>query len=133
MFERDRLLRVGGGIAQRALSRLAWASGGNAAVPRRRKASKKVGAHHARPDRKRSVLRVAPLPPRKKGRGAFDSPCAPWPAGGVGTRGVPTHRRKGVEQGAGVSGREFITASQHQGLLAGNQQGKECLTNAREK
>ena len=68
MFERDRLVRVAGGIAQRGgldLSRLAWASGGNAAVPRRRKASKKVGAHHARPDRKRIKSFCGAKPPRK--------------------------------------------------------------------
>ena len=53
----------------------------------------KVGARHARPAREeRAGLRVAPLPPRTK-RGAFDPPCAPWRAGRVGTRGVPTHRR----------------------------------------
>src|SRR5450756_1470633 len=32
-------------------------------------------------------LRVAPLPPPRGG--AFDSPCAPRPFGGVGTKGVP--------------------------------------------
>src|ERR1700731_3370664 len=44
------------------------------------RARQKVGARHAR-----LRLRVAPLSPL---RGAFDPPCAPWPSGGVGTKGV---------------------------------------------
>ena len=42
---------------------------------------------------KHRFLRVAPLPPRKKARGAFDPPCTPRPENRVGTRDVPTHRR----------------------------------------
>jgi hypothetical protein len=38
----------------------------------------------------KSKLRVAALPPPRGG--AFDSPCAPRPSGGVGTKGVPTNQ-----------------------------------------
>ena len=58
-----------------------------------RKAHQRVGARHARKSASADFLRVAPLPPRKKARGAFDPPCAPWPEDGVGTKGVPTFRR----------------------------------------
>jgi hypothetical protein len=56
-------------------------------------ARQRVGAHHARKSANTDFLRVAPLPPRKRARGAFDPPCAPRLENGVGTRDVPTHRR----------------------------------------
>jgi hypothetical protein len=42
-----------------------------------RKARQRAGARHARKSTSADFLRVAPLPPRKKARGAFDPPCTP--------------------------------------------------------
>src|SRR5260370_23590052 len=66
----------------------------------------------------KSKLRVAPLPPL---RGAFDSPCAPWPSDGVGTW---RNRRVGPNQASKLVSAEATTlarrnAMSHQELYVG--------------
>src|SRR5271157_2665989 len=50
----------------------------------------------ASPVKNERACSVAALPPRKKARSAFATPSAPCLSDGVGTRGVPTHRRNAL-------------------------------------
>ena len=85
------------------------------AVPHGAWAGQRVGARHARPARERTGGAArGSAPAAQVKRDAFDQPCAPWRAGGVGTRGVPTHRRArraASNKGRREEGRQNVRSS----------------------